>query len=294
MSLQDHVKSVRCPDFLAKLFPPVDYDRPDVVRAPERTWVGCADWRPAQIGPRVEKEIFSSMLRPADMRETTHVDPPALAWLPLWRVELRVDGRWLYLHGERYGRDPNSLIHEEVDGQVTRGIGSKTFNNAKVALVFPARRGAPLGHWMVYEDEIANSVQQHRLHHELSGLLPRPEASERLDGATVVDTDVGEVEARQRGLVAFANQLTSNASTEITLSRPKVTVERADHVLWPVYFVPYTYLGDAAPARPKEPFWVAISARSGEVVGSRHPSIARSIMSRVAHMMSFDKRAFSR
>ena len=294
MSLTDKAKTVRFPEYLERTFPPVDYERPNAARPPEHTWVGAVDWKAEQLSPAVEREIFASILRPADMRDTTHVDPPSLAWLPVWRVELLVNGRWLYIHGERSGRDPNAVIHEEVDGSITRGIASKTFDNAKVAMVMPARRASPVGSWLVFEEEIANDVEQHRLHSELSGLVPQPEAAERLERGKVIDTDVGEVEARQRGLTGFSNRLSSSSSVEITLSRPKVTVTRADHILWPVYFVPYAYVGDAAPAKRHDPYWVAISARTAAVVGSHHPSVARAIMSRVAHLLSFDKRAFGR
>lgn len=276
--------AARFPGYVEKTFPAPEGRRPGTWQAPEKTLAVPVAWTPEHaVGP-AHAEIFNRFLRPPDVRETTHVDAPSLAWVPVWRVELRVNGRWVYVHGETRYDDPNSVISMRENGTTKHGLGMRTFQNARVWWVFPARASVPISGWAVFEDDIQNDLRQHRQYYELSEL-----AAASPDGAFVIDSDISEPQARSAALRSMRGRLSTSHDNQLTLSRPEIAVIGAEHILWPTYFFPYAYVGDAASAKRDKPFLVVVSARTGEIVHAEHPSAARAVLSRVVRLLSFDK-----
>ncbi len=277
--------AARFSSYLQRTFPVPETRRPGTWVAPETTQAAPIAWTPEQATHPAHAEIFQRFLRPPDMRDATHVDPPLLAWVPLWRVELRVNGRWLYIHGETNHTDPHSVISMREDGKTKHGVGMRTFHNARVWCVVPARANVPVSGWAVFEDDIKNDERQHRQYYELSELGP----TAITDGAFRIESDISEPQGRAAALRGMGSRLSTSHENELTLSRPEVTVIGAEHLLWPTYFFPYTYVGDASSAKRDEPFLVVVSARTGAVVHAAHPSAARAVLSRVVRLLSFDK-----
>lgn len=276
--------AARFPGYLERTFRAPDTRRPGTWLAPETTQAAPVAWTAEHAARPAHAEIFDRFLRPADVRETTHVDPPSLAWVPVWRVELRLNGRWVYVHGETMHKDPNTVISMRVNGKTKHGLGMRTFHNARVWWVVPARASAPISGWTVFEDDIRNDVHQHRQYYELSELGPVIPSE-----AFVIESDISEPQARAAALRGLGSQLSTSHDTALTLSRPEVAVLGAEHLLWPTYFFPYAYVGDAASAKRDEPFLVVVSARTGAIVHAAHPSAARAVLSRVVRLLSFDK-----
>lgn len=281
----DDMRGSRFPGYLEKTFPPPLGRRPGTWVPPKSTRAARLAWTGEQAKERAHAEIFERLLRPPDVRETTRVDPPSLAWMPVWRVELRLNGRWIYVHGEAAHDDPNTVVSMRVNGTTKHGLGMRTFQNTNVACVVPARARTPLSGWAVFDDEIDNDVTQHRRHYELSELEPSSIASEGF----VIESDVAEPEARAAALRGLRGRLSTSHDSEITLSRPEMTLVGAEHLLWPVWFFPYAYVGEATSSKREDPFLVVISARTGAVVHADHPSAARAVLSRVVRLLSFDK-----
>lgn len=279
--------SPRFPRYLQQRFPAPEGRRPGTWRAPETTLAAPVAWSPEHAHRPAHAEIFDRLLRPPDVREATHVDPPSLAWVPVWRVELRLNGRWVYVHGETMHDDPNTVISMKVNGSTKRGLGMCTFHDARAWWVVPARTSAPISGYAVFQDEIENDVLQHRRYYELSELAPSSVAGD----AFVIEGDVSEPQARHAALRGMGNRLSTSHDSELTLSRPDIAVMGAEHLLWPTYFFPYAYVGEAASAKRVEPFLVVVSARTGAIVHADHPSAARAVLSRVVRLLSFDKSA---
>lgn len=275
----------RFPRYLERTFPLPDTRRPGTWVAPETTLAAPVAWTPEHAVRPAHAEIFDRLLRPPDVRGATHVDPPSLAWVPVWRVELRLNGRWVYVHGETVHDDPNTVVSMQVNGTTKRGLGMRTFQNARVWWVLKARASAPTSGWAVFEDDIKNDVRQHRNFYELSELGPASVTGD----AFVIESDISEAQARATALRAMGNRLRTSHTSEITLSRPDITVIGAEHLLWPTYFFPYAYVGDATSSKRDEPFLVVVSARTGAIVHAAHPSAARAVLSRVVRLLSFDK-----
>lgn len=296
MALSDEpLPRVRFPDFVRTGFPSPLARTPGTWEEPSATYVAPATWRPEDIEPVARHEIFDRALRPHDLREASHVDPPTLAWVPIWRVELLVNGTLFYVHGPSERSDEHSVVRRIEDGNTTGGVGLRRFKNTQVWWAMPARRKLPLPHWMIFSDEVQNDPEQHRGFYELGDAVPLSAAKEA--GARdllgpdplVFASDIAEHEARGWAKKAMLARVSDAHATQLTLSRPEVKVMGAQHLLWPVYFVPYAYVGRAAPARREAPYLVVVSARTGQVVHRDHPSGARAVLSRIATLLTFDK-----
>lgn len=283
---------VRFHDWVRKAYPPPTDRKPGTWEAPEHTWVAPVAWRAEDLEPIVRAEIFERPLRPHDIREASHVDPPTLAWIPVWRVELAVDGTLFYVHGETYRDDEHSVVRRIENGTTTGGIGMRRFRDTRVWWALPARRKLPISGWMILSDEVKNDPAQHRAYFELTESYPLSAAKELLgETPLIVEGDLAEHEARGLAKKAMLRRLSDRHTTQLTLSRPVVRVLGAHHLLWPVWFVPYAYVGRAAPARREAPYLLVVSARTGEVVHHDHPSAARAVLSRIASLLTFDGKA---
>lgn len=290
MALSDEpLPRVRFPDYVRTGFPPPLARSPGWAE-PAATWVAPPAWRPEDVEPVARHEIFERALRPHDIREASHIDPPTLAWVPIWRVELLVNGTLFYVHGPSERSDEHSVVRRIEDGNTTGGVGVRRFKNTQVWWAMPARRKLPLPHSMIFGDEVQNDPEQHRAFHELSDGIPLSEAGAVLGASPLIfDGDVAEHEARSWAKKAMLARVSDAHATQLTLSRPEVKVVGAQHLLWPVYFVPYAYVGRAAPARREAPYLVVVSARTGHVLHRDHPSGARAVLSRIATLLTFDK-----
>ncbi len=283
---------VRFPDFVRETFGAHSGHKPGTWEAPSHTWVAPVAWSVEAIAPRVHAAIFDRMLRPHDIEQASHVDPPTLAWIPIWRVELSIHGTLFYIFGETTNDDPNSVIRRVENGTTTGGIGKKRFDDTRAWWAIPARRQFPLPGWIIFSDEVQNDPDQHRAWFELSDAVPLPEAKDVLGPAPLIlEGDVAEHEARSWARSRVDAHISNHHATQLTLKRPELKVLGAHHCLWPVYFVPYSYVGKAAPAKRAKPYFVALSARTGKVVHHDHPSSARAVLSRVASLLAFDRSA---
>lgn len=292
MLSEEPLPRVRYRDFVRETFGPHSGHKPGTWEPPTSTWVAPVAWSVEAIGPRVHAEIFGRALRPHDIEQASHVDPPTLAWIPVWRVELSVNGTLFYVYGETYRDDANSVVRRIENGHTTGGVGVRRFRDTRVWWALPARRKFPIAGWSILSDEVQNDPEQHRAYFELTDAVPLPDAQAVLGAdPLILEGDVAEHEARSWAEKSVRAELTSHHSTQLTLRRPELKVVGAHHFLWPVYFVPYAYVGHAAPARRDKPYLVALSARTAKVVHRDHPSAARAVLSRIASLLTFDRSA---
>jgi len=220
---------------------------------------------------RIRDAIFDRTLRPADI-ETATVDEPHLLLVPLWRVDVSVDGHHVGLSSVSVGSG-NTRIPLPVAGArhkdavlIVRGRSSFPLETAAPALlngIFSGTSPIELG---------------------LHDLEPLASARFDMDLDERVDADVprdqAEREAKQVILRAVAP---SNA----LFSSYEPAVRSAQFVLYPVYYSRYRYAGEAQ-RNAGESYFVALSGHTGKVIASHHPSGLRAAAARVRRFLSFD------
>jgi hypothetical protein len=219
----------------------------------------------------IHDAIFDRTLRPADI-ESASVDEAHLLLVPLWRVDVSVDGHHVGLSSVTVG-----------SGGTRIPIPTGGSRHKDAVLIVRGRRSFPL-----------ETAQPALLNGLFSGTSPvelalhdlEPLASARLDMDLDerVDADVthddAEREAKQVILRAVAP---SNA----LFSSYEPAVRSSQFVLYPVYFSRYRYDGEAQRSAG-ETYFVALSGHSGKVIASHHPSGLRAAAARVRRFLSFD------
>jgi len=238
---------------VARVFPELS----DPVTPPSReAAVVAAKLEPAEARAKVERIVREGVLRPFDIEAARVLDPRAL-WVPFWRIDVLLDGLHLDAHGPARHRPAAVMIPARSDFPYVPRLPS----------LFAA--GTPL--LSVAEAELETRDV---------------EAAMAGANAEIVDADVTRTQAESRALGLLIHGVSPTHAIHPTFE-PRV--EGSRFCWYPVYYTSYEYLGEAR-RRQGEAFFVALSARTGDVLAAAHPSEARAALAKVRRLLSFDRR----
>lgn len=216
-------------------------------------------------------DIFDRTLRPADVK-TADVEPTRLLLVPIWRVDVSVDGHHISLGnltvgtgGARIPLPTGGARHKDAV-LIVRGRSSFPLETAMPAFLNGLFSGKSPIEFAVHDIE------------------PLSTARFDMDLDERVDADVTREQAeREATQVVLRAVSPSNA----LYAKYEPTVRSTHFVLYPVYFTRYRYTGEAQRASG-ETYFVAVSGHNGKVFASHHPSGLRAAAARVRRLLSFD------
>ncbi len=223
-----------------------------------------------QAARTAREAILGSVLRPYDI-DASSITGAALVHLPFWRVHATVDG-W------HIGLD----VAKDEDGGIKWILPTGGARHRDGVLLVTARRHFPFEPAMTDLPGrlLHGTVVLRAFRIELEEMVPR--ASHPISAGEVVQPDVtremAEREAMDRILRAVQPSSALYAKYE-----PKVKSTAFCH--YPLYVVRYGYEGHAR-RHAGEAFHVTVSARSGKVVGGKHPSAARALARKFRKLLS--------
>ncbi len=238
---------------------------------------------PCAIGAMVGKgrardAITEGVLRPADIAEA-EIEPAALVWLPLWRVEGSVDAFSVgltrtartVLSGPDVGvlggpgrRPPRS---PKKRARVRQGVlphGGYSHRDGVVPVL--ARAGFPI-------DPSAKVTLQ------LADLVPLADAELAPEATIAPDVPSAEAERHARRILARRGQPRGNT----LFAKVDVEVRDARLCFYPLFVARYRYGGEAVEGGPRV-FFTAVSGVTGKVVASEHPGALRSVGSKLRRL----------
>ena len=193
--------------------------------------------------------IVNGLTRPVDIAEATELDAPLLMWLPVWRVEGGAEGFSIGMP-----RDTSTgNLHS----------GPRRQHTGPLALI--ARRPLPF--------TLALTV-------DLGDMLSAASAPQ--DAGDVIDANVSRSMAEER-----AKELFKELDEQVLFSRYKAKIQRADFVLFPIFYVGYGYRGAVRKTSATDRHWVVVSGRDARVAGASHPSAVRAIAHRLRRLLTF-------
>lgn len=221
----------------------------------------------------IEHAVKDGFLRPFDIARA-EIEEPAALWVPFWRVAVAVDGFHVTIDHVPVGKDGKRFPIPS---------GGARYKDATVMVC--ARTLFP------YEPKLPS------LFGRVSGIPPlevgieemtSPADAEMLaeNGAIVLDADVDRAHAES---AAQGILLRAVSPTHAIYAKYEPKIESATFCLYPLYFAPYAYEGEAR-RHAGESLFIAVSGRTGEVVAAKYPSAARSVAAKVRRFLSFDRR----
>lgn len=221
----------------------------------------------------VERAIRDGFLRPFDI-DLAEIDTPRALWVPFWRVEVTVDGFFVNVENVPLGSKGPAIPLP------TGGARYK-----ELAVTICARTSFP------YEPKLPSLLAR------VSGASPLEIRADELvaappaDVLTANEAEVVEADVRRERAESMTTELMlrSVSPTHAFYATYTPKIRSALLVLYPVYYARYTYSGEAR-RRPGEELFVAVSGRTGAVISSKHPSVARSVAAKVRRFLSFDMR----
>lgn len=121
---------------------------------------------------------------------------------------------------------------------------------------------------------------------ETNDLTALANAEHELAAGEVVDADVDEARAEA---LASAMLIRAVSPRSAIYAKYEPRISSTTFCLFPIYWARYRYDGEAR-RHPGEEFFVAISARTGDVVMEKHPSAVRAGLTKLRKFLSFDRR----
>lgn len=238
---------------------------------PAEVFVAPAVLDAARGRAAVETAVTEGFLRPFDSKHAASLDAPALLYVPFWRVEVSVDGFHIGLSTVSSGRRTLPLPTggaRHKDGIVMIAARTLFPYEPKLPSFFGKLSGvAPL--------EIGANE-----------LVPRSTAEPTLAQGEVLDADVEKERAEK---IASGMLLRAVNPTNAIYASYTPQVRSSAFCLYPVYYARYRYEGEAR-RHAGEDFFVAVSARTGDVVSAKHPSAVRAVAAKVRRLFSLDRR----
>ncbi|MFO0611214.1 MAG: hypothetical protein U0414_01405 [Polyangiaceae bacterium] len=216
-------------------------------------------------------EIFDRTLRPADIA-TAAVEPTRLLLVPLWRVDVSVDGHHISLGNMSVG-----------SGGTRIPLPTGGARHKEAVLIVRARSTFPLETEM---PAFLNGLFSGKspIEFGVHDIEPLSTARFDMDLDERVDADVTrEAAEREAQNIVVRAVAPSNA----LYSKYEPTVRSSHFVLYPVYFTRYRYTGEAQRSSG-ETYFVAVSGHNGKVFASHHPSNLRAAAARFRRLLSFD------
>lgn len=216
--------------------------------------VAASDWYvvPGAV-PRAAAErtaladVHEGYLRPPDIHRAEQA-PITLAQVPIWRVDVSVEGFHVGL----------SRTHERGSLLPTGGVRHRD----EIVLV--------LGRRLLPFDPTG------KLEISPRELQPRPRG--RVGEGEVIAPDVSRAEAEREASSRLRQKVEPSSAL---YSKFSAEVRSAQLVHYPLWVLRYRYSGEARKDAAPEECHVAVSARTGKIVSSHHPSALRSVAEKV-------------
>jgi hypothetical protein len=226
-------------------------------------------------GKIARREIFARWLAPADIRsgQATALDRIRPIRVPFWRIEVAVDGFHVSLFdGNPAGR---GALRIPLPMMSPRHRTGALMVSARSAFASPV--GVPRSLSNVGFSAPALEVAA-------PDLVP-DSAAAGIEGGDWealecdVPRDVAEAVARQAALRAVQPR-------QALYSKYEARVLGVSLVRYPIYYLRYRYDGEAREHGPED-CAVAVSAHSGKLVASKHPSSRRAVAGKLKRLVSF-------
>jgi hypothetical protein len=187
--------------------------------------------------------------RPADL-ERADRSPLTLYHVPFWRVEATAEG--FHVGVSRGGSGLGGLLP-------TGGARSR-----ESVLLVLGRRGFPFD-------------PTGKLTIERAELIPRTHLKSKRDG-DVLAADVPREEAERDACDRLRRSIQAN---DALFSKYEARARGSSLCQYPLWVQRYRYRGEASEGVATDECHVAISARTGKVVSSKHPSAFRSVAAKI-------------
>ena len=221
------------------------------------------------------KAITGSVLRPEDIGNAK-IETPVLAYVPFWRIELRVEGYHVGIAGRLKTNDmwlPIPLPRRKhgeavvlIEGRRLFPYPPKLHAESKISGPLGLQR-TTMGHWRalrIRTDEWSQRTDDDKL----DGEVVQPD----------VNRELAEHEAKQR----MVHAVVPNGAIFADY-KPEIRSAACCHV--PLFVSRYEYGGHANPHGGT--YWVVVCGRSGDVVGAHHPSVARAVARKIRKLLTF-------
>jgi hypothetical protein len=194
---------------------------------------------------KVVREELDGAFRPADIEKAEMADI-ALSYIPVWRVDVSVEGF--------------SLNLQRIGGSLTPSGGNR---HREQVIVVSARRHLPF-------DPSA------KLSLEMRDLVQRAKC--KIPDSVIIEPDLPRADAEREACDRLRRAV---EPTQALYSKFQAHVRVSSLCYYPVWVQRYRYTGEARGNAAPEECHVAVSGRTGEVVSSHHPSFFRSVASKI-------------
>lgn len=239
---------------------------------PAEVFVAPATLDAARGAAAVQRAVKDGILKPSDI-EGADLTPPALVYVPFWRVAVTVDGFHIGISTVQSGSSGRAIPiptggARHRDGIVMICARSIVPYEAKLPSFFGKIAGAaPL--------EVGTNE-----------LVAEGNAQDALAAGEVVEADIDKARAES---IASGMLLRAVSPTHAIYSKYEPKINASTFCLYPLYYARYRYEGEAR-RHAGEEFFVAVSGRTGEVVAAKHPSAVRAMATKLRKLLSFDFR----
>jgi hypothetical protein len=191
--------------------------------------------------------INEGYLRPADIARA-EIAPIMLAWVPLWRVDVTVEGFHL------------GLTRSGGSGGLLPTGGARHRDEIKLIL---GRRYLPVDPTAKVKITPPEMV---------------PRAQQKIAEGELVLPDVTRREAEQEACEQLRRAVEPSSAL---FSKFDARVRSAALCHYPLMIIRYRYAGEATADAAPEECHVAVSGRTGKIVSDKHPSALRSVASKI-------------
>lgn len=216
-------------------------------------------------------EIYDRTLRPADIATAT-VEPTRLLLVPIWRVDVSVDGHHISLGNVTVGSGGTRI---PIPTGGTRHKEAVLYVRARSE--FPLETAMPAFLNGLFSGK---SIIEFAMH----DVEPLTTARLDMDLDERVEADVTREQAERDATQIVVRAV---APSNALYAKYEPVVRSAHFVLYPVYFTRYRYTGEAQRSGG-ETYFVAVSGHDGKMIASHHPSNLRAAAARFRRLLSFD------
>jgi hypothetical protein len=231
--------------------------------SPAEVFVVPASVHPARAREAVERAVHRGWFRPADAAEAADIDTAELLFVPFWRVSVSVDGFHVGLNTFVGGR--GRMIPIPTGG--ARHRDADVMICGRTIVPYPPRVSSGLGSIRPLEVGLAE-------------LVPLADAGDALSAGSVVDADLDREKAER-----IASQILVRATQpgDAIYAKYVPEIRSATFCLYPLYYAPYRYAGEANPKQAAG-YFVMISGRTGALLAAKHPSGGRALLGKVRRL----------
>jgi hypothetical protein len=239
---------------------------------PEGAFMAVATLDAAAGATAIRRAVTDGFLKPSDIADA-ELGVATLLYVPFWRVAVSVDGFHIGLTSFESNRTGKTMTlptggARHKDAVVSICARTVVPYEAKLPSIFGPMAGAP------------------PLEIGMNELVSVANAARELDAAEVVEADVDRSRAEY---LASSMVLRAVRPNNALYAKYEPRILSTTFCFYPLYWARYRYDGEAR-RHPGEECFVAVSARTGNVIMSKHPSAMRAGLTKLRKFLSFDRR----